>query len=318
MQLGQFIRTAAARPFGWLDAAWARFRRRYLRFAASRSTWAFVGASSAAGVVLAMAAGYLIGVEWTRETMRTQWRAEIDEQQRHLAEDRAAWNAELALLASKVGLFEARLTRLDVLGGHLVDLYGLDPEEFNFTEEPGIGGAGIASGYPSGGLSAPSLLNRLRARAEVHELKLSILKEVLGNSELAQGMKPLGWPVTRGWLSSGFGRRISPFTGNHERHVGVDIAGVEGTPVYAIASGVVTYARRFRNYGNTVEIDHGNNYSTRYAHNQVNLVTTGQTVKQGDVIALLGNTGRSTGPHLHFEVLKNGRQINPQKYLRRY
>lgn len=263
-----------------------------------------------------MAAGYLVGVEWARETMRVQWRAEIDEQQRRLAEDSAAWNAELALLTSRVGLFEARLTRLDVLGGQLVELYGLDPGEFNFAEEPGIGGAGSAAEHPIGDLREPSLLGRLRARVETHELQLAILKEILDKSDLAQGMKPLGWPVTRGWLSSNFGYRISPFTGNRERHVGVDIAGVEGTPVYAIASGVVTYARRFKNYGNTVEIDHGNNYSTRYAHNQVNLVAAGQTVKQGDMIALLGNTGRSTGPHLHFEVLKNGRQINPRKYLR--
>lgn len=262
-----------------------------------------------------MAAGYLIGVEWMRETMRVQWRAEIDEQQHRLAEDSAAWNAELTLLAGKIGLFEARLTRLDVLGDQLVNLYGLSPEEFNFAEEPGIGGAGPAAGYPTGDLRVLSLLDRLRARVKTREMKLSILKEILDKGELAQGMKPLGWPVTRGWLSSEYGYRISPFTGNRERHVGVDIAGVEGTPVYAIASGVVTYARKFKNYGNTVEIDHGNNYSTRYAHNQVNLVTAGQTVKQGDVIALLGNTGRSTGPHLHFEVLKGGRQINPQKYL---
>ena len=261
-----------------------------------------------------MAMGYFIGAEWTRMTLYAQWRDIIDEQQRHFAEDSAAWQAELATLTGKIGMFEARLTRLDVLGGHLVDLYGLDESEFDFLSEPGVGGHAERGGVESG-LGATETWRGLGARLRERELQLSVLREVLERAELAEEMKPLGWPVTRGWLSSKFGYRTSPFGGHREYHPGVDIAGVEGTPVYAIASGVVKYARAFRNYGNTVEVDHGNGYSTRYAHNQINLVSEGQVVKQGEVIALLGNTGRSTGPHLHFEVLKNNRQINPRKYL---
>ena len=261
-----------------------------------------------------MAAGYFIGAEKGREALRAQWQGKIDEQRRLLAEDKAAWSAELALLAGKVGRLEARLTRLDVIGSQLVDIYGLDQGEFHFQDEPGIGGI-ETSGHGADGLRATSLLSSFDARIDARELQLSVLRDVIGKDELARGMKPLGWPVTTGWLSSKFGLRISPFTGRREYHRGVDIAGVEGSPVYTVASGVVKYAREFRNYGNMIEIDHGNNYSTRYGHNQINLVAEGQTVKQGDVIALLGNTGRSTGPHLHFEVIMSGRQINPYKLL---
>ena len=304
--------------WGWslayLNKTARNFQRSYLRLAAPRTTWVFVGASTAASIVLAMAFGYFIGAGWERTVLRAQWQDKIDEQQQLLAEDSAAWNAELALLAKKVGLFEARLTRLDVLGSQLVDFYGLDQEEFSFLNDPGIGGA-TAVDHNVHDLRMMSLVNALDARIKARELQLSILKEVIGKDELAKGMQPLGWPVSKGWLSSKFGYRISPFSGRREYHSGVDIAGAEGTPVYAVASGVVKYARKFKSYGNMVELDHGNKYSTRYGHNQINLVTEGQTVKQGDVIALLGSTGRSTGPHLHFEVLKSGRQINPGKYL---
>ncbi len=305
-----------------LKAAYARLIARVRVWYAVRAaravrvmqTWEFIGASAAAGVVLAMAGGYFIGSEWSREALRLRWQSEITEQQQLLAEDNAARSAELALLAGKIGLFEARLTRLDVLGSQLVDLYGLDQEEFHFLDDPGIGGNSTVD-YDVDGLRVTSLMSEVDSRIKARELQLSVLKEAIGRDELAKEMKPLGWPVGRGWLSSKFGFRISSFSGRREHHAGVDIAGVEGTPIHAVGSGIVKYARTFKNYGNMVEIDHGSSYSTRYAHNQINLVTEGQIVKQGDVIALLGNTGRSTGPHLHFEVLKNNRQINPGKYL---
>ena len=293
-----------------------RFQRNYLRLAASRSTWAFIGASMSAGIVLVIAVGYFIGAEWARESLRNQWQAKIDSQQRRLAEDSAAWNAELALLSRKIGLFEARLTRLDVLGAQLVESYSLDQGEFDFLSKPGIGGGNYGGAdYSVDRLRMSSLINDLDANIKERELQLSILKDILSKEELAKGMEPLGWPVTKGWVSSKFGYRVSPFSGRREYHSGIDIAGTEGMPIYALASGVVKYARRFENYGNTIEINHGNGYSTRYAHNQANLVKEGQTVKQGDAIGLLGNTGRSTGAHLHFEVLKGNRQINPEKYL---
>ncbi|UCE89604.1 MAG: M23 family metallopeptidase, partial [Pseudomonadota bacterium] len=126
---------------------------------------------------------------------------------------------------------------------------------------------------------------------------------------------PAGRPVKRGWLSSYFGKRTDPFTGRRVHHAGVDFAGKLGSDVVAVAAGVVTYSGKRYGYGNLVEIDHGNGYSTRYGHNRENLVKVGDTLKKGHLIAKMGSSGRSTGPHVHFEVLLNGRAVNPKKYV---
>ena len=295
----------------------ACFRRRYLRVTTPDSRRILVRVSFTASVLLALAGGYFFGSEWTTEALRAQWQAEIIRQQSKLAEDAASWNVQLGMLAGKVAMFEARLVRLDVLGTRLVDLYGLDHEEFDFYDDPGIGGGSYNPvGNGADGLDVAFLAEGLNSRIQMRELQLSILKDVIGKGELIKEMMPSGWPVAKGWVSSKFGNRISPFKGRLEFHPGIDIASREGTPVYALAGGVVVRVDEQRtDYGNMIEIDHGNGYSTRYAHNHVHLVSPGQTVRQGDAIALVGNTGRSTGAHLHVEVLKGGRQINPEKFL---
>jgi len=126
-----------------------------------------------------------------------------------------------------------------------------------------------------------------------------------------------GRPVEKGWISSGYGMRTDPFNGRKRWHNGVDFAGKAGANVVAVASGVVTWSSKYNNYGNMVEIDHGEGVVTRYAHNQENKVKVGDLVQRGQVIAALGSTGRSTGPHLHFEVYKNGRAVDPSVYIRK-
>jgi murein DD-endopeptidase MepM/ murein hydrolase activator NlpD len=121
--------------------------------------------------------------------------------------------------------------------------------------------------------------------------------------------------VLSGFLSSFFGYRVDPFTGRTAFHAGVDFAGPPGSQIVAVATGVVAYAGERMGYGNVVEVNHGNGYVTRYAHNLKNLVKVGDTVQKGDVLSLMGSTGRSTGPHLHFEVLRDGRQINPMSFI---
>lgn len=125
---------------------------------------------------------------------------------------------------------------------------------------------------------------------------------------------PSIWPA-KGWLSSGFGNRISPFTGLREFHKGLDISSREGTKVIATADGVVTFAGRNGLYGNMIKIDHGHGMMTRYGHLEKMLKKRGDAVKRGDVIGLMGNTGRSTGPHVHYEVFLNGLPVNPKKYI---
>ncbi|HET7676060.1 MAG TPA: M23 family metallopeptidase [Gammaproteobacteria bacterium] len=133
---------------------------------------------------------------------------------------------------------------------------------------------------------------------------------------LHQEMQPSGRPVKGGWISSYFGRRVDPITGRMGFHPGIDFAGKLGSPVHAVAAGVVTWAGPWFGYGNLVEIDDGSGYATRYGHNEKILVKVGQTVAKGQVISLMGSTGHSTGPHVHLEVLYHGREINPLKFVR--
>ena len=149
------------------------------------------------------------------------------------------------------------------------------------------------------------------------EAQLNVLESVLLNQNLSARVYPQGRPVKAGWMSSYFGRRTDPFTGKPANHKGVDFAGQEGDEIIAVADGVVTWSADRYGFGKLVEINHGNGYSTRYANNAENLVKVGEEVKKGQTVALMGDTGRATGPNLHFEVLRNGQRVNPVTYIRR-
>jgi Membrane proteins related to metalloendopeptidases len=164
---------------------------------------------------------------------------------------------------------------------------------------------------------SPRLLDDLTRQIKDRERQLSVLESMISTRNLSHQIVPGGRPVTQGWISSYFGHRADPFTGRKAFHRGVDFAGPAGAQVVAVASGVVTYTKERFGYGKTVEINHGNGYVTRYAHNQRVLVNVGDTVKKGQPIALIGSTGRSTGPHLHFEVLKQGRAVDPMSFVKR-
>ena len=148
------------------------------------------------------------------------------------------------------------------------------------------------------------------------EAQLDVLESVLMTQNLKERVYPQGRPVKSGWLSSYFGRRTDPFTGKPANHTGIDFAGKQGDEIVAVADGVVTWSSDRYGYGVMVEINHGNGYSTRYAHNSENLVAVGDKVKKGQVVALMGETGRATGPNLHFEVLRNGSRVNPVNFIR--
>jgi murein DD-endopeptidase MepM/ murein hydrolase activator NlpD len=148
------------------------------------------------------------------------------------------------------------------------------------------------------------------------EAQLGVLESVLMGQNLKDRVYPQGRPVGSGWISSYFGKRTDPFTGKPANHTGIDFAGKLGDPVAAVADGVVTWSADRYGYGIMVEINHGNGYSTRYAHNAENLVVVGDEVKKGQAVAHMGETGRATGPNLHFEVLKDGRRVNPVNFIR--
>jgi murein DD-endopeptidase MepM/ murein hydrolase activator NlpD len=207
--------------------------------------------------------------------------------------------------------------RLDAMGGRLTDIAGLDKGEFNFQNSPAQGGPSTQELLPQIGVTDfIASLENLEKQLEDREQQIGVLSSMIMNRNLYDEVLPAGRPIKKGWMSSYFGMRTDPFTGRQERHKGVDFAGKEGSNVIAVAAGVVTWADKRYGYGNLVEINHGNGYVTRYGHNNEILVKEGQAIKKNDTIALMGSTGRSTGPHVHFEVLRNGKPVDPVKYIR--
>ena len=216
----------------------------------------------------------------------------------HAEVDGAVGDAEhhLDALALQVGDLEARLVRIDALGGRLVSMAGLDDAEFQFGEAPAMGGpdpgeSAAAQRVPDFVASLESLSSRLEDRAP----KLTAVERTLMDRRLETEVRPEGRPIESGWLSSRFGWRTDPLTGRRARHQGLDFAGRKGSNVLAVASGVVVYAGRRKGFGNVVEIHHGSGLTTRYAHNDKILVKLGETVRKGDVIAHMGSSGRATG-----------------------
>ncbi len=262
--------------------------------------------------------GYRIGLEQARANpseLELALQAELDQQRLEVQEAARSAEENMNALALRLGKLQAHVMRLDALGQRLTKMAKLDKGEFDFDREPARGGPTAVGGATMGVPDFLKSLNELSAQLEDRSEQLAVLETMLMSRNLQAEVMPAGRPVTRGWLSSYFGRRTDPFTGRRVHHSGVDFAGRLGSDVVAVAAGVVTFSGKRSGYGNLVEINHGNGYATRYGHNLENLVQVGQTVKKGQVIARMGSTGRSTGPHVHFEVLYNGRAVNPKKYV---
>ena len=224
----------------------------------------------------------------------------------------------LDAMAVKLGQMQAQLMRLDALGERLAKSSGVKTEEFLFDKTPGQGGASPT--LSSQALSADEFKQRLNELSYViddREDKFGVLESLLRQDRLTKRVYPSEMPVDTEWYSSGFGYRIDPFSGRRVFHEGVDFAAKTGTPIKAAAGGVVIYSARHPEYGNMVEIDHGDELVSRYAHASKRLVNLGQIVSSGQKIAEVGSTGRSTGPHLHFEIRHKNVPQNPSRYLKK-
>jgi len=247
-----------------------------------------------------------------------EWTANLEEQRAQVLATRRELQDRLDALAGRVGQMNAHVIRLDALGRRLTDMANLDKGEFDFDREPAVGGPeGVVEGAVAAAPELTSMLDDLTNQIKNRERQLSVLESLISTRNLSRQIVPGGRPVMQGWISSYFGHRADPFTGRSAFHRGLDFAGPAGAEVVAVASGVVTYSKDRFGYGKCVEINHGNGYVTRYAHNQRVLVQAGDTVQKGQPIALIGSTGRSTGPHLHFEVLKQGRSVDPMSFVKR-
>ena len=221
----------------------------------------------------------------------------------------------IAAMAKMLGDVQARLLRLDALGERVSKLAGIRPEEFNFRELPGRGGALAADARPLSMRELQDQVARVGQGVEQRADFMDVVESELVASQARDALLPHGTPLIEGFVGSGYGMRNDPFTGEWTMHSGVDFAAPIGTPIFAAAGGVVVSAEQHPAFGNRIEIDHGKGLSTMYAHASRMLVKSGDFVRKGQKIAEVGTTGRSTGPHLHFEVHVNGAPQNPSRYL---
>jgi murein DD-endopeptidase MepM/ murein hydrolase activator NlpD len=244
---------------------------------------------------------------------------ELQQQRDHIDTIRQTNEDTLDALAIRVAEMNARVIRLDALGRRLTEMADFEDGEFDFDSDPAVGGPEepVATGSNVAIPDVVAVMQSLDEQLDNREAQLGVLESMMMNQNLKDRVYPQGMPVNAGWISSYFGKRTDPFTGKAANHTGIDFAGKMGADVLAVADGVVTWSADRYGYGVMVEINHGNGYSTRYAHNSKNLVAVGDEVRKGQLVALMGETGRATGPNLHFEVLKNGQRVNPVNFTRK-
>ena len=251
--------------------------------------------------------------------------AAFEAQQASVQELDEALSLNLQVSAARIAGLESRLLRLDALGQRLTETANLDDSEFQFFKPIGVGGpfAPMANNEDvnvANDTTELELRNRLALLSDHIEWRsdqLSVVERILLRQQREEESSLYGKPVTKGWVSSNYGMRTDPISGKRAWHNGIDIAGSAGTSVIAIASGIVTFAGERSGYGKMVEINHGGGVVTRYAHHQRLSVATGELVKKGQKIGEMGSSGRSTGPHVHYEIYKNERSIDPAIYIYR-
>jgi murein DD-endopeptidase MepM/ murein hydrolase activator NlpD len=220
-------------------------------------------------------------------------------------------------MATKLGEMQAQLTRMDALGERLSALAGIRPQELRAAETRGLGGAAPTQ-LPAQNLSLGDFSEKLLSLAREVESRndmLGVLEAQLFEQAVKKKMIPTMMPVRAPYNASGFGRRVDPFNGQLAMHEGIDFIAEYGSPIVAAAAGVVIFAGFHPQYGYMIDVDHGNDLVTRYAHCSKLVVREGDLVQRGRKIGEVGSTGRSTGPHLHFEVRFRGAAQNPSKFL---
>lgn len=251
-----------------------------------------------------------LNIPLVREALASATQDDTTKKDRYVKEN-------LAAMAMKLGEMQAQLMRLDALGERVQGLAGVKPQEFNFKELPGRGG-GAPSSVKEKPLSMNEFQQLLDATAKNVEHRadyMNVVETTLMSQKIKSKLLPTIQPVNVSYNASGFGWRLDPFTGRNTFHEGIDFAAAVGTPIVAAAGGVVIAAEYHHQFGNMLEIDHGSNMVTRYAHASRLYAKVGDIVKRGQHVADIGSTGRSTGSHLHFEVLVKGTQQDPHKFL---
>ena len=269
-----------------------------------------VAASILLSTGLVLGLGASVGIAGVRNA---QLSAKVEKQEAELAAVHANSQREINALAARLGELQAQANRLNALGERLTRAGQLEDGEFDFEAPVPTGGAGPVRDMPRAELNRE--LATLEREYTASGQQLSVMESLLFNRALDRNAVPSRDPIANSYITSGFGGRADPIVGGHQFHKGIDFKANVGDPVLAVADGVVSFAGVRSGYGNVVEIDHGNGYVTRYAHNSRLLGRVGDLVRAGQQIAKAGSTGRSTGAHVHFEVWDNGRVVNPRQFL---
>ncbi len=276
--------------------------------------WALARPASAACLLLG--AGLTLGLgAGTGLALATasNLKAQLQDQDQRVAQVREEAQLEINALAARLGELQAQATRLNALGDRLTQVGQLEDGEFDFNRPVGVGGAERSQDMPLDELVEG--LDQLERQYSHADNQLSVLEALLFDRALDLNAVPSRSPVRNSYITSSFGYRADPFGRGRQLHKGIDFDARVGDPVLAVADGVVSFSDTRNGYGKTVEIDHGNGYVTRYAHNSRLTVKVGDLVRVGREVAKAGSTGRSTGAHVHFEVWENGRVVNPRKFL---
>lgn len=236
-----------------------------------------------------------------------------------IKEVRSQVQRELSAMTMKMGELQGQLMRLEAFGQRLTAAADIDDGEFFFTAPLPVGGPeSSVQQWPL--VTEHNLLNELDEmleQLENRQSQLHLLESVMVSHHIEEARFITGRPISSGWLASQYGIRRDPFNGNPTMHRGIDYAAEIGTAVEVTGAGIVTYAGRRSAYGNMVEVDHGAGLRTRYAHLNSYAVEVGDVVTRGQEIGQVGQTGRATGPHVHYEVIQNGRHLNPAEYVTR-
>jgi murein DD-endopeptidase MepM/ murein hydrolase activator NlpD len=277
------------------------------------SVFTAVGMGLLAGVFVL---GMHMGEHTMAQTILRNPSAALRAQEQEVAALKSQLQDKVDALSMKLGVINAHVIRLNALGKRLTQMANINSHEFDFDNDPPQGGSesdGIGRGAQVPDLNA--MINDVSRQVQVRSAQFSALENVILGRQLSAEIRPSGRPVREGYISSYFGERMDPFNGEEAFHKGIDFASDAGSDVLAVAAGIVTWSGPREGYGNLVEVNHGNGYVTRYAHAARTLVAVGDEVERGQAVAVVGSTGRSTGPHVHFEVLRDGRQIDPMAYV---
>jgi len=256
------------------------------------------------------------------QTTIDSWEEEIQDQWVELELAKQSSQQQINALTARLAMIQAHVRRLDAAGERILTISGIDATEFNFGSEPAIGGPEklvefSAKLMSDSGNDLNDSFDKINLSLQSKEQQLKVLESLLMDKHMGIERYISGRPTTKGWLSSFYGERNDPFTGKPAWHAGVDFAGSEGDDIIATAAGVVSWVGKRSGYGLLIEINHGDGLITRYGHNKKAVVEKGAVVKKGQVISKMGNSGRSTGAHVHYEVIKNGRPTNPTPYVNR-